>query len=310
MGRRLWCGLFVLVLGIGAAEAQQCDPNLFRLIRPGLSLALLADLGSEPCGSVNLTAPWGSFTCEALHENFSLSGQIGQGTDALGALYRFRARQATPEENNFPVCIQGQVFDIERLIDASSREVVAVVPARKSIDDPDCTGGFRDFRISVLNLTSDAVNGNLYVAIAVQTECGSISTPQTNQAWKISGLPNLLDIIPTFTPASESLSWVTPKHPEALPAADRFMVYAGDVAALREDGDFTRAVPVDCDVPEVGTPSPGDFLSILDPLRAPSFGKVSYLVVGVEHQGNLRFGRQSMGGVLTGREPAVFPSCT
>jgi len=38
-------------------------------------------------------------------------------------------------------------------------------------------------------------------------------------------------------------------------------------------------------------------------------GKASYAVVGVEHQGRLRFGRQRMEGVLTGREPGAFRAC-
>jgi len=125
---------------------------------------------------------------------------------------------------------------------------------------------------------------------------------------EVSGLPTLLDIIPTFQPASETLSWITPKHPEALPAADRFMVYAGDIATLRQDRDFTRAVPVDCQVPDVGAPSPGEFLSILDPLQMEP-GQASYAIVGVEHQGRLRFGRQSMGSVLSARESLSFRTC-
>ena len=126
---------------------------------------------------------------------------------------------------------------------------------------------------------------------------------------EIRGLPTLLDIIPTFQPASETLSWVTPKHPEALPSADNFQVYAGNIDDLRRDRDFTSAVPVDCAVPDVGSPAPGDYLSILDPLN-PAKGKVEYAIVGVEHGGRQRFGRQSSSGILTGREPSLFSSCS
>ena len=86
------------------------------------------------------------------------------------------------------------------------------------------------------------------------------------------------------------------------------MVYAGNIDDLRRDRDFTSAVPVDCAVPDAGSPAPGDYLSILDPLN-PANGKVEYAIIGVKHQDRLRFGRQSIGGVLTGRETSAFLSC-
>ena len=83
----------------------------------------------------------------------------------------------------------------------------------------------------------DAINGTL--RFRVRTQCASCSNvaPLRDKIVEISGFANLLDIIPTFQPATGTLSWNTPKHPEALPAADRFMAFAGD---LRDVGDLTQ----------------------------------------------------------------------
>jgi hypothetical protein len=164
------------------------------------------------------------------------------------------------------------------------------------------TGSRADHFAHPYNLMVDAINGNIYVA--VRSYLGG--TPGGYSIVQISGLPSLLDIVPTFQPAAGTLSWVTPKHPEALPAADRFQVYVGD---LRDLPNFGRAVPVACAVPDPGPPQPGDFLSILDPLPNPPAGKGRYVIIGVEHAGLRRFGRQFINGILSGRDPSAFAVC-
>lgn len=148
-------------------------------------------------------------------------------------------------------------------------------------------------------LTVDAVNGTALLVAGGSTE--------PEELIEISGLPTLLDIIPTFQPAAGTLSWTTPKHPEALPAADRFMVFAGDVPSA---GNISVPIPFDCNVPAAGNPQPGDYLSILDPLADPAVGEASYVIIGVEHQMEQRFGRQQIGGVLAGRAPGTFVGCS
>ena len=91
-----------------------------------------------------------------------------------------------------------------------------------------------------------------------------------------------------------------------LDDADRFMAFAGD---LRDVGDLRRAVAIDCDVTAGTPPQPGDFLSILDPLPTPPVGQGSFVVIGVENAGQRRFGRQMIGGVLSGRDPVAFTGC-
>ena len=62
-------------------------------------------------------------------------------------------------------------------------------------------------------------------------------------------------------------------------------------------------------MPLSGNPQPGDYLSILDPLVNPPLGEASYVIIGVEHQMEQRFGRQRVGGTLVGRGPSLFVGC-
>ena len=80
----------------------------------------------------------------------------------------------------------------------------------------------------------------------------------------------------------------------------------GDVLA---PGNLSSPVPIDCSVPATGSPQPGDYLSILDPLPDPPVGQGSYVIIGVAHEGQRRFGRQQIGSVLAGRDPSGFIEC-
>ena len=62
-------------------------------------------------------------------------------------------------------------------------------------------------------------------------------------------------------------------------------------------------------MPLSGNPQPGDYLSILDSRLDPVLGEASYVIIGVEHQMEQRFGRQRVGDVFAGRDPASFVGC-
>jgi hypothetical protein len=53
----------------------------------------------------------------------------------------------------------------------------------------------------------------------------------------------------------------------------------------------------------------GDYLTVEDRLPAPAPGSGYYYVTAVNYQGQRRYGRQSNGGVLSGRDPVVLPAC-
>jgi hypothetical protein len=233
----------------------------------------------------------------------------------LGNFYQIRSRLATGDEANCPTAWGGHVYQIQRHAGASV-ETMALIPETWAFclapggtptacryPDAVCETGTRTYQVvRPLNMMIDAINGRMYLKVWSQME----NTPGTFFVVQISGLTSLLDIVPTFQPSTDTISWTTPKHPEALPAADRFQVFAGEIADLP---DFGQAVTLSCSVPQDRVPQPGEFLSILDSLPDPPAGQAFYVVVGVEHAGQRRFGRQNIGGVQTGRNPAAFPSC-
>ena len=60
---------------------------------------------------------------------------------------------------------------------------------------------------------------------------------------------------------------------------------------------------------DASPPSVGDYLTVADPLPAPSPGHGRYYVTAVNYQGQTRYGRKASGGVLSGRDPGVLPGC-
>ena len=59
----------------------------------------------------------------------------------------------------------------------------------------------------------------------------------------------------------------------------------------------------------IGGPPAIELPQCLDPLPTPPVGQGSFEVIGVENAGQRRFGRQMIGGVLAGRDPATFTGC-
>lgn len=314
MPKQLAVALAVLVLAspVRATHDTRRDflDDQFELLLPGLTISIFQGFGGWPCDlQYDFITGWGSSICGEFER--LKAGAIaaeGMGSDALGALYQITARRITNPAS--PLCpsdaesAYAVVFEIERR-SSSGVELVARVPHCVLTTHEDVAGVSSQITyLSGLHL--DSINGRLYLAVRSAALGGAYDG---YGVLMISGLPTLLDIIPTFQPATQTLGWVAPKHPEALPAADRFLVYAGDIATLHADGDFTRAVPVDCAVSDSSAPRAGDFLSILDPLPDPAPGQGSYALIGVEYAGQRRFGRQNLGGTLSGRDPSTFGGC-
>jgi hypothetical protein len=121
----------------------------------------------------------------------------------------------------------------------------------------------------------------------------------------LRGLSTLYDIQQTYTPASNTLNFRVPAMPEGLAAADHFDTYYG---ALTNPIDFTQAQPLQCGYP-ARPPSVGDYLTVADPLPNPAPGTGRYYVTAASYQGQRRYGRQRVRGVLSGRNPAKLPTC-
>lgn len=144
----------------------------------------------------------------------------------------------------------------------------------------------------------DTTNGRIYLS----TTSGGC-TPGTIIA--ITGLPTLFDVVQTYTPSATNLRISVPAHPEGLRRADHFDTYWGRVSDLP---DFTQAHPVQCDYPDA-PPTAGTYLTVADTSPIPAPGQANYIVTAGSEGTQRRYGRQLIGGVLSGRNPALLPVC-
>ncbi len=111
----------------------------------------------------------------------------------------------------------------------------------------------------------------------------------------------------TYDPNAPAVSWQVPKYPEALRGADTFDVYTGDLATA---SDLSQATPMECSVPTGRPPVPGEHLTVTDTTPVPQPGQGRYFVTEVSYQAQRRAGRQSVNGVLQGRNPAALTGVT
>jgi hypothetical protein len=122
----------------------------------------------------------------------------------------------------------------------------------------------------------------------------------------ISGFATTFEILQTYTPKSDEVSFVVPYMPEGFQHADYFDTYYGDLSTV---GDWSLAQPLQCGYPATN-PSVGDYLTVDDPLPDPVPGTGRYYVTAVNYQGERRYGSKAAGGTLTGRDPALLPECS
>ena len=162
-----------------------------------------------------------------------------------------------------------------------------------------------DFQEVAGVLTFDPFHGR--VLIPFRTGCiGSACTPEP-QRWiaAIEGFTTTFEILQTYTPTANEISFRVPYMPEGFQFADHFDTYWGDLTTV---GDWSQAQALQCGYPATA-PSVGDYLTVDDTLPALESGQGRYYVTSVTYQGQTRYGRKSSGGVLTGRDPAVLPGC-
>ena len=114
----------------------------------------------------------------------------------------------------------------------------------------------------------------------------------------------MFEIMQTYEPAPNQIGFRVPYMPEGNQYVDFFDTYTGDLATV---GDWSQAQPLQCGYPTTA-PSVGDYFTVADLLPDPAPGQGRYYVTAVTYQGDIRYGRTSSGGVLTGRDPAVLPA--
>ncbi len=120
---------------------------------------------------------------------------------------------------------------------------------------------------------------------------------------RITGLPSLIEIANSFTPAG-ALTFGVPVHPEGLPTGERFDVYVGDVGTV---ADLSLAQPFACDAAPAAVP--GRRVVIPDPLAPPAPGQARYYLTAVTGGGLVRAGSMRVGGVTYGRDASRLPPC-
>jgi hypothetical protein len=182
--------------------------------------------------------------------------------------------------------------------DGVAEQIIAYVDGRLNAD-----GG--NDGISGTQLDFDRSNGRLLVWLTSTGE-GPPSPPYGNVRWvaAIGGFATTLEVVQTFTPQA-SLGFRVPYMPEGMPATDSFDTYWGP---LTKPIDFTQAQPLECDYP-ASPPAVGDYLSVADPLPAPTSGTGRYYITAATYQGATRYGRKTTAGQMSGRDPALLPAC-
>jgi hypothetical protein len=277
--KRIVHALVIATLSTGVASAQASVMDRLQLVAPGLSATVVCETAFSNGMTQGCTLGGGGgvqpFTTYRLNADLR---QMSQRFDAIGNWYdadsEFDASCGYSNSRFFRVRPDGTLEVLLRF---------------RTCMNPQ--GGAP----GIMGVAVDNINGVAYILA---------DPPSVLIA--VHGLPTLLDITATYQPGSGAFTWNTPKYPETLKAADRFQVFTGNI---RDLPDFRRATAAICTAPEIGGPRPGDLISIPDPLPTPALGEGSYVIVGVEHEGIRRFGRQNINGVLSGRNPALFPVC-
>ena len=152
----------------------------------------------------------------------------------------------------------------------------------------------------------DSVRG--WLLIPIQAYCLGPNCMYGNSGYSlvaITGFTPLFEILQTYTPTADALQFRVPAHPEGLRSADHFDTYWGHVSDLP---DFTQALPMACRYPPT-PPAVGDYLTIADSSPTPAAGSANYTVTAVTYGTQRRYGRKRVGGVLSGRDPALLPAC-
>jgi hypothetical protein len=163
-----------------------------------------------------------------------------------------------------------------------------------------------------VNLTSsdisfDEERGYLYFNIASTCDPEPDCVLYEDAEWvaRIEGFTTTFEILQTYTPTANEISFRVPYMPEGFQHADHFDTYWGDLSTA---GDWRKAQPLQCGYPATA-PVVGDYLTVEDTLPPLDPGQGRYYVTAVTHQGETRYGRKSSGEVLTGRDPTVLPGC-
>jgi len=149
----------------------------------------------------------------------------------------------------------------------------------------------------------DATSGRIWIMVNAWIS-GIPPTPSTVGTVEISGLPTLFDTLLTFIPDSQTISLVTPTHPDGFRSADSMQVWTGDVRSMP---DWSQAQPMTCGA--AVSPTPGQVVTVADTLPDPAVGEGRYYITAVQHGADRRLGRQYVNATFSARDPNPLPVC-
>lgn len=154
----------------------------------------------------------------------------------------------------------------------------------------------------------DPTNGYLYIkmhALSVNFDPSLPLYDSRVEILRFRGLTTLFEILQTYTPTANAIQFRVPSMPDGFRSPDHFYTYWGHVSDLP---DFGRAKPVQCAYPKTPATA-GDYLTVPDTSPLPSPGEANYSVTAVTYGTDRRYGRKRIGGVMSGRDPALLPAC-
>ncbi len=296
------CLLIVLIVVVSSALASELGEPLsvedWEVLDPTLSISLWSPRVT------GCSAGFDRF--EPLACDFGIAGD-GDGAatavDAVGNTWRWRKDRTTDTGGNPLSCNGYHRFDIEiiRCDDAQQCSVVARLSDRCS----NGAGGDKRDAAIAKGFWLDVTNGALFLNYESWAPPAGNDYVKGHEVIRIGNLPTLFAVRQSFVPSMSQFGFRVPYMSEGFPAADWFDTYYGDIATV---GDWSQAQPLECEYP-ASMPDVGDYLTVDDPLPNPSPGQGRFYVTAVSYQGQTRYGRKAIGGVLSGRDPAALQTC-
>ena len=192
--------------------------------------------------------------------------------------------------------------------DGDNDTLVAFIEARCNGNGMDEIGVSADGNgvLTPINIYEyDRTNGRIFIPLVSMCR-GCPPGNYGDRLWMatIGGFTTTFEILQSYIPASNEISFRVPYMPEGLPAADWFDTYYGAIGNY----DFAEAQPLQCGYPSTA-PTVGDYLTVEDPLPTSPAGEGRWYLTAVTHLGETRYGRSSSSGVLRGRDPGLLPLC-
>jgi hypothetical protein len=169
--------------------------------------------------------------------------------------------------------------------------------------EPSCSSDYSLFYFNT-PLYLDVTNGRILIFMFRSVRNASTEVDSVVGILEISGLPKLFDTLLTFEPSAQTLSTVTPAHPDGFRSADSLQVWAGDIRTLP---DWSQAQALTCNA--ATQPTPGQIVTITDTLSDPAVSQGRYYLTASVNGTDRRLGRQYVNGAFSARDPAILPVC-